>query len=55
MTNTAKKEFWRITNELFEKYGVENACENCPYKDECETNNLFYGCIVWEEWMGDDL
>ena len=36
---------------------IENMtwCDRCPYRNECIKNELFYGCGVWEEYMGEDL
>lgn len=31
------------------------ACAQCPYADRCHADELFYGCGVWEDSMGDDL
>ena len=30
-------------------------CEQCPHYQECEEQELFWGCSVWEEEMGEDL
>lgn len=30
-------------------------CECCPLAQQCENDELFWGCDVWEESMGDDL
>lgn len=30
-------------------------CENCPLKEECGLYELYYGCIVWADEMGEDL
>lgn len=30
-------------------------CDRCPFASICSTDELFYGCGVWEEMMGDDL
>lgn len=30
-------------------------CENCPFANECEELQLFWGCAVWEDEMGEDL
>lgn len=31
------------------------ACESCPFEQLCEDVELWWGCYVWEEEMGDDL
>lgn len=37
-------------------YALEgHTCEGCPVADHCEALELFWGCGVWEEGMGDDL
>ena len=36
-------------------YDCEHFCENCPYADRCGTEELFWGCGVWEDQMGEDL
>ena len=33
----------------------ERACSTCKYYDRCNSEDLFYGCGVWEVYMGDDL
>lgn len=33
----------------------ENVCEACPFADRCEKEELYWGCGVWEEMMGEDL
>lgn len=30
-------------------------CVGCPYAEECEALELFWGCAVWEDEMGEDL
>ena len=30
-------------------------CEGCPYRDRCESEELFWGCGVWEDLQGEDL
>ena len=41
--------------ELLDLYGVEEACEHCPHRHECAEKELYWGCVVWEEEMGEDL
>jgi hypothetical protein len=52
-------EFWsKIEREFFDycdKYGCPQDCEECPFKDSCDSEELFYGCEVWEDGMGEDL
>lgn len=49
-------EFRKVTDELFETYETtEEMCAHCPYREECEPKELFWGCGVWETEMGDDL
>jgi len=40
--------FHDITSEI-------TSCANCPYHKACEKNELYYGCSVWENEMGEDL
>lgn len=30
-------------------------CESCPFEQLCEDVELWWGCYVWEDEMGDDL
>lgn len=30
-------------------------CETCPFEQLCEEVELWWGCYVWEEEMGEDL
>lgn len=30
-------------------------CEGCPVKAQCHTEELFWGCGIWEDEMGEDL
>lgn len=46
---------YEVVEELLEEYGCEHACEHCPYAEECSAQELYWGCVVWEEQMGDDL
>lgn len=32
-----------------------DSCEGCPFAEVCGKLELFYGCGVWEEAMGEDL
>ena len=46
---------YEVVEELLEEYGCEHACEHCPYAEQCSAQELYWGCVVWEEQMGDDL
>ena len=35
--------------------GCEGACEHCPYAEQCEACEGYWGCGAWEEGMGEDL
>lgn len=48
------KEMRRLTEDLMVQYG-EDGCEHCPYAEQCGAEELFWGCGVWEEQMGEDL
>jgi hypothetical protein len=43
----------------FEEYLIEEGtpknCEVCPFADKCDAEELYWGCSVWEDEMGDDL
>ena len=43
--------------ELMERvYALEcDSCEECPLVNLCEDYELFWGCGVWEDSMGEDL
>lgn len=30
-------------------------CADCPFAKVCGEHELFWGCVVWEESMGEDL
>ena len=49
-----KREFYEVVNKLLDQYGAEG-CEHCPYAEQCEARELYWGCGVWEEQMGEDL
>lgn len=51
------KEMHKAINELYEAvgYDCDACCEQCPYAEACEANELFWGCGVWEDSMGEDL
>ena len=31
------------------------SCEDCPFATVCGKYELFWGCGIWEESMGEDL
>lgn len=33
----------------------EQVCEACPFAEMCGKEELYYGCGVWEDAMGEDL
>lgn len=46
--------------EMFGKNGLtadecEDVCEVCPFAERCGREELYWGCGVWEEMMGEDL
>lgn len=47
----AEREFF----DYCEEYGCPRSCEECPFKDSCKSEELFWGCGVWEDGMGEDL
>lgn len=46
---------YKVVEGLLDQYGCEHACEHCPYAEECSDQELYWGCVVWEEQMGEDL
>lgn len=53
-------EMRKVTDKLAARYvkygcGCEKACEHCPYCDQCEAQEGWWGCGAWEKGMGDDL
>jgi hypothetical protein len=52
-----EREFYEVTSELAGLYhgDLDTACEHCPYCDRCAHEELYWGCDVWEESMGEDL
>lgn len=52
------EEFMAMYYERIDAEGIcEEAvyCERCPRRDRCESEELFWGCGVWEDLMGEDL
>ena len=55
------KEIKEIENTMLERYFEEfdlddyETCEHCPLEDVCGKCELYWGCGVYEESMGDDL
>ena len=52
------EEFMEMYYERIEAEGINDEidyCEGCPYRDRCESEELFWGCGVWEDYMGEDL
>lgn len=33
----------------------EEVCDRCPFAEECSRGEWFWGCGVWEAYMGEDL
>lgn len=33
----------------------EMSCEACPFRAVCDEYELYWGCSVWEDSMGEDL
>jgi hypothetical protein len=34
---------------------VCSGCADCPFHAQCGEEELWWGCSVWEESMGEDL
>ena len=49
MTKEERREMMNTVDAL------ECTCENCPFAEQCDKEELFWGCGVWEDMMGDDL
>ena len=32
-----------------------SGCADCPFHEQCGEEELWWGCSVWEESMGEDL
>ena len=45
-----RKELMKMVRAL-----ESHSCEGCPFADQCEALELYWGCPVWEEGMGEDL
>lgn len=45
-------EWW---GEALTEAQCDACCEHCPLAQQCEEQELYWGCAVWEESMGDDL
>ena len=57
MARRITKEMENIIEELYQAVDMncEACCEACPYADRCGKEELFWGCFVWEDSMGEDL
>ena len=49
------KEMLKVVEILEKKHGCEGACDHCPFAQECEEKEMWWGCPVWEDQMGEDL
>ena len=52
------EEFIEMYYERIEAEGIDEeiaSSEGCPYRDRCGSEELFWGCGVWEDTMGEDL
>ena len=59
------REMINVTTELAETYvwnteenietACATACTHCPYRERCHSEELYFGCAVWEETMGEEL
>lgn len=49
------KEMLKVVEMLEKMHGCEGACDHCPFAQECEEKEMWWGCPVWEDQMGDDL
>ena len=53
MTTEMREKIWAMMDA--EDYNPKTACEKCPFAEQCRREELFYGCGVWEDQMGEDL
>lgn len=55
--NEIKKIEDTMINRYFEEFDLDDyeTCSHCPLEDVCGECELYWGCGVWEESMGDDL
>jgi hypothetical protein len=54
----AYEEFMEMYYERIDAEGIDESvdyCEGCPYRDRCHSEEIFWGCGVWEDSMGEDL
>lgn len=52
------EEFMAMYYERIDTEGIcedVDYCEGCPHRDRCGSEELFWGCGVWEDSMGEDL
>lgn len=52
------EEFMEMYYERIDAEGIDETvdyCEGCPYRDRCHSEEIFWGCGVWEDYMGEDL
>lgn len=51
------EEMKKVIEELYAKvnYNPDDCCELCPYYRLCCHEELYFGCGVWEDSMGEDL
>ena len=53
--NFNKETFEKLMSLVKYGEGCEEACKQCPYKEQCEKEEGWWGCPCWEEGMGEDL
>ena len=53
---TAKEMMNAYVDTYYEVADVDRDwCAGCPVAHECATSELFWGCGIWEDEMGEDL
>ena len=60
MTLVEMRKVDKLVEEMFGGYGLttdecECVCDACPFAERCGEEELYFGCGVWEEMMGEDL
>ena len=52
-TALAETYVWNSSDDV--EVACNNACAHCPYKNICSSQEIYFGCAVWEESMEEDL
>jgi len=63
MTKTASSEYMReglfggmqLTEKGAEVVAECGSCKECPFREMCKSEEVYYSCSVWENSVGEDL